>query len=36
MRAKDVMTERCVCIGADESVYDAAELLLSASVSAAP
>lgn len=36
MRAKDVMTEDCVCIGVKESVYDAAELLLSARVSAAP
>ena len=36
MRAKDVMTEDCVCIDAKESVYDAAELLLSARVSAAP
>jgi CBS domain-containing protein len=36
MRAKDVMTEGCVCIGVSESVYDAAEVLLSARVSAAP
>lgn len=36
MRAKDIMTEDCVCIGVKESVYDAAELLLSARISAAP
>jgi CBS-domain-containing membrane protein len=36
MRAKDIMTEDCVCIGVKESVYDAAEVLLSARVSAAP
>ena len=36
MRAKDVMTEDCVCIDVKESVYDAAEVLLSARVSAVP
>lgn len=36
MRAKDVMTDKVVCIGIRESVFDAAELLLGAGVSAAP
>jgi CBS-domain-containing membrane protein len=36
MRARDVMTEEIVCISIKESVFDAAELLLGASVSAAP
>ena len=36
MRARDVMTEEVVRIGINESVFDAAELLLGARVSAAP
>lgn len=36
MRAKEVMTEEVVSIGINESVFDAAELLLGANVSAAP
>ena len=36
MRAQDIMTEEVVCIGIKESVFDAAELLLGANVSAAP
>lgn len=36
MRARDVMTEEVVCIGTKDSVFDAAELLLGARVSAAP
>src|ERR1041385_2637698 len=36
MRAKDVMTRGVVCVGVKESVFDAAELLLGAGVSAAP
>lgn len=36
MRAKDIMIDKVVCIGIRESVFDAAELLLGAGVSAAP
>ncbi len=36
MRAKDVMSESVVCVGVNESIFDAAELLLGARVSAAP
>ncbi|MBL6614169.1 MAG: CBS domain-containing protein [Reyranella sp.] len=36
MRAKDVMTRDVVCIGIKESIFDAAEVLLGAGVSAAP
>ena len=36
MRAKDVMTSEVVCVGVKESVFDAAELLLGAGISAAP
>jgi CBS domain-containing protein len=36
MRAKDVMTRDVVCLGVKDSVFDAAELLLGAGVSAAP
>jgi CBS domain-containing protein len=36
MRAKDVMTSEVVCINVKESVFDAAELLLGARISAAP
>lgn len=36
MRARDVMTESVICIDVKESVFDAAELLLGAGVSAAP
>lgn len=36
MRAKDIMTEGVICVGVKESVFDAAELLLGAGVSAAP
>ena len=36
MRAKDVMTEGVICINVKESVFDAAELLLGADVSAVP
>ena len=36
MRAKDVMTCGVVCVGVKESIFDAAELLLGAGVSAAP
>ena len=36
MRARDIMSDAIVCIGVTESVFDAAELLLSARVSAAP
>lgn len=36
MRAKDVMTDDIICIDAMDSVFDAAELLLGARVSAAP
>ncbi len=36
MLAKDVMSQEIVCIDVKESVFDAAELLLSARVSAAP
>jgi CBS domain-containing protein len=36
MRAKDIMTESIVCVNVKETVFDAAELLLGAGVSAAP
>src|SRR5689334_483441 len=36
MRAKDVMTRDVVCIDVKESIFDAAEVLLGAGVSAAP
>jgi len=36
MRAKDVMTSDVICIDVRESVFDAAELLLGAGISAAP
>jgi Predicted transcriptional regulator, contains C-terminal CBS domains len=36
MRAKDVMTTSIVCVNIKDSVFDAAELLLGAGVSAAP
>ncbi len=36
MRAKDIMTSQVVCIGVGESIFDAAELLLGAGISAAP
>lgn len=36
MRAKDVMTRRVHTVGEDATVFDAARLLLSASISAAP
>ena len=36
MRAKDVMTEGVICVDVKESIFDAAELLLGARVSAAP
>jgi predicted transcriptional regulator len=36
MRAKDIMSEKVVSIGINESVFDAAEMLLGANVSAAP
>ena len=36
MRASDIMTTDVLCINAKESVFDAAELLLGAGVSAAP
>ncbi len=36
MRAKDIMSDGIVCVGVNESVFDAAELLLGARVSAAP
>jgi CBS domain-containing protein len=36
MHARDVMTERVICINAEESVFDAAELLLGSGVSALP
>ena len=36
MRAKDIMTEGVICLDVRESVFDAAELLLGASISAAP
>jgi CBS domain-containing protein len=36
MRARDVMTRRVVCLPFDASVFDAAELLLGAGVSAVP
>ncbi|CAN5923661.1 CBS domain-containing protein [soil metagenome] len=36
MRAKDIMTASVVCVSAKDSVFDAAELLLGARVSAAP
>ncbi|WP_421999348.1 CBS domain-containing protein [Reyranella sp.] len=36
MRARDIMSEEVVCIDVKESVFDAAELLLGAHVSAAP
>ena len=36
MRAIDVMTEEVVCINVSESVFDAAELLLSSRISAMP
>lgn len=34
MRAKDIMAENVVCVGAADSVFDAAELMLGAGVSA--
>ena len=36
MRAKDVMTEKVIWINVKKSVFDAAELLLGAGVSAVP
>lgn len=36
MHAKDVMTERVICINVGESIFDAAELLLGSGVSAVP
>lgn len=36
MRARDVMTERVICVDVKETIFDAAELLLGAGVSAAP
>ena len=36
MQARDIMSEGAVCIGATESVFDAAEMLLGARVSAVP
>lgn len=36
MRAKDIMTESIVCVNVKETVFDAAEMLLGAGVSAAP
>ena len=36
MRAKDVMAEEVICINVKKSVFDAAELLLGAGVSAVP
>ncbi len=36
MQARDVMSQGAVCIGATESVFDAAELLLGARISAVP
>lgn len=36
MRAKDIMTASVVCVSVKDSVFDAAELLLGAGVSAAP
>jgi CBS domain-containing protein len=36
MRAKDVMSDQIVCVDVKESVFDAAELLLGARISAAP
>ena len=36
MRAKDIMIDDVICINVKESVFDAAELLLGAGVSAAP
>src|SRR5215475_14221251 len=36
MRAKDVMTRDVVCIDVKESIFDAAEVLLGAGVTAAP
>lgn len=36
MRAKDIMTEGVICLDVKESVFDAAELLLGAGISAAP
>ena len=36
MRAKDVMIDDVICINVKESVFDAAELLLGACVSAVP
>ena len=36
MRAKDIMSDDVICINVKESVFDAAELLLGSSVSAAP
>jgi CBS domain-containing protein len=36
MRPKEVMTEGVICINVKESVFDAAELLLGAGVSAVP
>ena len=36
MRAKDIMTEGVVCLRVNESIFDAAELMLGAGVSALP
>ena len=36
MQAKDIMTEGVVCLGVKESIFDAAELMLGAGVSAVP
>lgn len=36
MRARDIMSEGVICIGVTESVFDAAELLLGARISAVP
>ena len=36
MQAKDIMTKGVVCLGVKESIFDAAELMLGAGVSAVP
>ena len=36
MKAKDIMTKSVICVGVNKSVFDAAELLLGAALSAAP
>ena len=36
MQAKDIMTEGVICLGVKDTIFDAAELLLGAGVSAAP